>query len=185
LPGHVRFIEIDFKKDSLRHVLSAAGFRPEERTFFIWEGVSMYLSEQAVRETLRTISSYSAPGSSLVMDFAERAGIDMLRKLPYLSQHNYTTHWGEPWIFGVPDMREREFFRECGLEVREVLAVFDREAVKRYLTRADGTRLGSVRGGPPRHRPVSTMLRVLWMFLTRRSRWYALADVVVPAASNY
>ena len=179
LPGHVRFTEIDFKKDALRDVLIAAGYQPAEKTFFIWEGVSMYLAESAVRETLRTISADSAPGSSLVMDFAERAIIDMLAKLPHLSQHNYTTRWGEPWIFGVPDMKEREFFRECGLEVREILSFFGPEAVKRYLTRSDGTKLGTIRGGPPRHRPLATTLCVLWMFLTRRSRWYALAHLAV------
>ena len=129
--------------------------------------------------TLRTISNYSAKGSSLVMDFAERAIIDMLEKLPYLSQHNYTTHWGEPWIFGVPDMREREFFLECGLTLREILRFFGPEAAKRYLTRSDGKRFGNTRGGSPRRRALTTTLRVIWMFLTRRSLWYALADLVV------
>ena len=141
----------------------------------------MYLSEKAVRETLRTIATYSAPGSGLVMDFAGRAMIDMLQKFPQMPQHAYTTHWGEPWIFGVPDMKEREFFRECGLEVREILSCFGPEAVKRYLTRSNGTKLGTIRGGSPRYRVLATTLRLLWMFLTRRSRWYALAEVVVPS----
>jgi methyltransferase (TIGR00027 family) len=180
LPGHVRFIEIDFKRDRLRDVLAAAGYDPAEKTLFIWEGVTYYLSEQAVRETLRAISSYSASGSSVVVDFAEQAIIDMLRKLPDLSQHNYTTHWGEPWIFGVPDLREREFFRECGLEVREILSFFGPEAAKRYLTRSDGSKFGGMRGGGPSRRRLRTGLRALWMFLTRRSRWFALADLVVP-----
>jgi hypothetical protein len=48
------------------------------------------------------------------------------------------------------------------------------------LTRADGTTLGSVRGGPPRLRRISTIMRVMWMFLTRRSKWYALAKLDVP-----
>jgi methyltransferase (TIGR00027 family) len=183
LPPHVRFIEIDFKKDSLREVLSSGGYQPGEKTFFIWEGVSMYLSEGAVRETLRTISNHSTPGSSLVMDFAERAGIQLLKKFPQLSQHKYTTRWGEPWIFGVPDMREREFFRDCGLEPREILSVFSREAAKRYLTRSDGTLLGRTWGGRPSYHAFSTTIKVLWMFLTHRSRWYALADLVVPGNS--
>ena len=183
LPPHVRFIEIDFKKDSLREVLSRAGYQPNEKTFFIWEGVSMYLSEGAVRETLRTISNYSIPGSSLVMDFAEQASIQMFGKFPQLSQHKYTTHWGEPWIFGVPDMKERDFFRDCGLEAREILSFFTREAAKRYLTRADGTVLGRTWGGPPSYQAFSTTIKVLWTFLTHRSRWYALADLVVPANS--
>ena len=180
IPDHVRFAEIDFKRDTLQDVLRKAGYVPTEKTFFIWEGVSMYLSDQAVRETLRTIAGFSAPGSSLVMDFAGRAMIDTLQKFPNLSQHNYTTHWGEPWVFGLPDGREREFFSECGLDLRETLTFFGREATKRYLTRADGARLGAVRGGPPRRRAVSTTIRLLWMFLTRRSKWYALAVLAVP-----
>jgi methyltransferase (TIGR00027 family) len=118
IPSHVRFVEADFKKDTLRNVLNSAGFQPTEKTFFIWEGVSMYLSEQAVRETLGTISAYSGPGSSLVMDFAGQAMIAMLKKFPEIPQHDYTTHWGEPWIFGVPDGREHDFFQECGLQLR-------------------------------------------------------------------
>jgi methyltransferase (TIGR00027 family) len=180
LPEHVRFIEIDFKKDSLRDVLSRGGYQPAEKTFFIWEGVSMYLSEDAVRDTLRMISAYSIPESSLVMDFAESASIQMLAKFPNLSQHKYTTEWGEPWIFGLPDMRERDFFRSCGLQPREILSFFSREAARRYLTRADGTLLGRTWGGPPSQRALSTTVRLLWMFLTHRSRWYALADLVMP-----
>ena len=180
IPSHVHFAEIDFKKDSLEAVLLNAGYRTNERAFFIWEGVSMYLEEAAVRETLRTISRCSLRGSSLVMDFAERAMIDLLRKFPHLSQHNYTTHWGEPWVFGVPDNREREFFQECGLELREVFSIVGREARNRYLTRSDGTKLGAVRGGAPSERRLTTSLRVVWMFLTRRSKWYAIAKLDVP-----
>ena len=177
IPPNVYFVEIDFKNDVLRRVLSNAGYEPSENTFFIWEGVSMYLSESAVRHTLRAIRSYSAPGTSLVMDFAERAMIDLLAKLPELSQHNYTTHWGEPWIFGLPDMSERDFFRGCGFELCEILSLVGSEASKRYLTRSNGTRFGSVRGQPPDR--LSTMIRALWTFLTRRSRWYAVAKLEV------
>jgi methyltransferase (TIGR00027 family) len=185
IPSHVRFAEIDFQRDTLRDVLVAAGYNTDERTFFIWEGVSMYLSEQSVRETLRTIAEYSASGSSVVMDFAGRAMIEMLAKFPHIPQHRYTSAWGEPWIFGVPDTREREFFLECGLQLRETLSFFGRDAAKRYLTRADGTRLGSVRGGAPQ-RDFWTIARLLWMFFTRRSKWYAVAElgVLTPSAER-
>jgi methyltransferase (TIGR00027 family) len=179
IPPHVQFAEIDFKKDVLLDVLCNAGYQPTAKSFFIWEGVSMYLSEGAVRATLGTIGHHSGSGSSLVMDFAGRAMIDLLQKFPNLSQHNYTTEWGEPWTFGVPDTLEAEFFRECGLEVREILTFVGREAMRRYLTRSDGTRLGTVRGGPPRRGQFATMLGLLWMFFTRRSKWYALAKLDV------
>jgi hypothetical protein len=114
------------------------------------------------------------------MDFAEQAIINMLQRFPHLSQHSYTTNWGEPWIFGVPDEREREFFKECGLNVSEVISCFGREAARRYLTRADGTTLGSVRGGGPRRGTLTTAIRLIWTFLTTRSKWYAIAALDVP-----
>jgi methyltransferase (TIGR00027 family) len=180
VPSHVRFAEIDFKRDTLEGVLHSAGYQSSQRTFFIWEGVSMYLAEEAVRRTLRTIARHSAAGSSLVMDFAGRAMIDMLERFPNLPQHKYTTEWGEPWIFGLPDAREREFFRECGLELYEVFSFFGSEASKRYLTRSDGTKFGRVRGGAPQRDVISTMARMMWRFFTTKSYWYALAEVVVP-----
>jgi methyltransferase (TIGR00027 family) len=179
LPANVRFVEIDFRRDKLMDVLTSAGYRPEEKTFFIWEGVSMYLDETAVRETLRTIARNSASGSCLVMDFAGQAMLEMLRKFPHMSLHKFTTDWGEPWTFGVPDEHEPEFFQECGFELQEILSCFGREANQRYLTRADGTRFGSIRGGRLSVRTLRTTLRVIWMFLTRRSKWYALAALKV------
>ena len=181
VPSNVRFAEIDFKTDALRDVLLKAGYNVSAKTFFIWEGVSFYLTETAVRETLRTISEGSIVGSSLVMDFAGAALIEMLGKFPGLPQHKYTTNWGEPWIFGLPDTRESEFFRECGLDVNEILNLFGPQASKRYLTRSDGSRFGNARGGGrPSERAFTTILGVIWMFLTRRSQWYALARLEVP-----
>jgi len=180
IPPNVNFVQIDFKKQSLRDVLSAAGYDASQKAFFIWEGVSMYLAEQAVRETLRAISSYAASGSGLVMDFAEQAMVALLNELPQLSQHNYTTHWGEPWIFGVPDMRESEFFSECGLQLREILSIMSRESSKRYLTRSDGRSFGSVRGGPPERDRFSAIAKLMWTFFTTKSRWYAVAKLDIP-----
>ena len=154
----------------------------------------MYLTEEPVRQTLRTVAG-SAPGSSLVLDYASQATIDMLRMFPNLMQHRHTTDWGEPWTFGVPDRREREFFGECGLEVREAFSTIRGDHLKRYLTRADGTRLG--RGRLGRRRNESTQLsrarrvlsnatsignafRMAWLAISRRSKWYALAELVVP-----
>ena len=180
LPKHVRFAEVDFNKDALEDVLVSAGYRSSEKSFLIWEGVSMYLPEAAVRKTLRTIAEHSAPGSTLVMDFAGRAMIDILEEFLNLPQHKYTTHWGEPWIFGLPDKQEREFFRECGLELCNVCSFFKADAINRYLTRSDGTKLGSLRGGIPEKNAFSTMARMTWRFFTTKSYWYALAELTVP-----
>ena len=188
LPDHVTFVEVDFKRDALRDVLRGAGYQATGKTFFIWEGVSMYLTEETVRETLRTISQ-AAPGSSLVMDYSCQATIEAMQRFPELPQHRHTTDWGEPWLFGVPDGSEREFFQSCGLELRESISIVRGAAMNRYLTRADGTRLSRGRGmgahteGNRWARFVKTVRIVaplLWMGLTRRTKWCAVAELVVP-----
>src|SRR4029450_13670513 len=53
----VTFVAADFEKDDWRGCLSAAGFDPDERTLFLWEGVTMYLSRETVEDSLRRIAS--------------------------------------------------------------------------------------------------------------------------------
>lgn len=193
VPSNVVFVEIDFQRQTLREVLAAAGYRNDLKTFFIWEGVSMYIPETAVRETLRTIATFSASGSTLVMDFAEQALLDVLQKFPDAPQNRFTSKWGEPWIFGVPDGKEREFFEECGLEMREVMMVAGKEASARYLTRSDGAKLTMRRvrsplSSPKKRSPLQKIARAFGLILfflrlrSRGSKWYAIAEVRVPAS---
>jgi len=196
-PDNVTYVEIDFQKDKLADLLHRAGYQSGAQTFFVWEGVCVYLKEEAVRETLRFVAAESARGSSLVLDYACRATIDALNRSPSHSQHRFSTHWGEPWIFGVPDNREQEFFRECGLELRESMSVVRGREQQRYLTRADGTRLGRGRVRPSaaegeKRNPLARLATIakmlaaalpfIWLGLTRRTQWYALAELVVPGA---
>jgi hypothetical protein len=51
--------------------------------------------------------------------------------------------WGEPFVFGVPDGQDKEFFAETGLELGEVLKMGSPESVKRYAMRKDGTYYGA------------------------------------------
>ena len=61
-------VDIDFNRETLASRLPREGFDPTRRTLFIWEGVSMYLPEAAVAETLALVGS-CAPGSAIVFDY--------------------------------------------------------------------------------------------------------------------
>jgi methyltransferase (TIGR00027 family) len=65
---NVSRVEIDFESQTLTDVLPDAGFRVGERTFFIWEGVPMYLTRAAVKSTLDAVHELSANGSHLAHD---------------------------------------------------------------------------------------------------------------------
>ena len=48
---------LDFERDDLFAVLSEHGYRADARTFFVWEGVTQYLTEDAVRTTLAALQA--------------------------------------------------------------------------------------------------------------------------------
>ncbi|MGH0028861.1 MAG: SAM-dependent methyltransferase [Myxococcota bacterium] len=65
----VRWVPIDFLSERIDVKLLEAGFRPGARSFFVWEGVSMYLTREAVKETLRALRALAGLGSELAMDW--------------------------------------------------------------------------------------------------------------------
>jgi methyltransferase (TIGR00027 family) len=141
-PANVVYAPIDFTREGLGEVLHRAGFDRGRKTYFICEGVSMYIPEEGMKETLRAIAAESAPGSGLLLEYMNRHGIDLLRKYPTGMIKN-AFDWGEPFVFGVPDGQDQEFFREAGLELGETAKIFNPEIVSRYAMRQDGTYYGA------------------------------------------
>jgi methyltransferase (TIGR00027 family) len=141
-PANLVYAPTDFARDSLGEVLRGAGFQPERQTYYICEGVSMYVPEGGMRETLRVIAAESAPGSALLLEYLNSGGLDLLRKYP-MGMIKNAFDWGEPFVFGVPDGQDREFFLETGLELGETLKIGSPEAVRRYAMRQDGSYYGA------------------------------------------
>ena len=65
----VRFVPVDFARDSLDDALARAGHDATQPTTFIWEGVVMYLTDAAIDATLSVVARRSAPGSRLVIAY--------------------------------------------------------------------------------------------------------------------
>ncbi|HMD67739.1 MAG TPA: SAM-dependent methyltransferase [Chitinivibrionales bacterium] len=66
--SHVTFVEVDFSKDNWLEKLMDAGFNPDKKTIFLWEGVTLYISENDVRKTIQAVKEHSARGSTLITD---------------------------------------------------------------------------------------------------------------------
>jgi methyltransferase (TIGR00027 family) len=106
LPSEVRYIAMDFNKDDLLVQLRRGGYSEKERGLFIWEGVTMYLPEAAVRQTLRFIRQHSAPNSTVAFDYA-------IASDPNINDPNSRfARLGEPWIFGFPGNSAEALLRE-------------------------------------------------------------------------
>jgi methyltransferase (TIGR00027 family) len=134
-PAHVVCAEIDFNRQGLEEVLKAAGFSLAERTFFIWEGVTNYLTEQAVTATLRFVST-SAPGSRIVFTYVHRDVIDSLARVDGGQAIGATLQrLGEPWTFGLDPAEVSGYLKKCGLQLVEDVGSVEYRA--RYM---DSTR---------------------------------------------
>ena len=65
----VQFVSVDFERESLAAALERAGHDRSSPTCWVWEGVVMYLTRDAMRATLADIASASAPGSTLIVNY--------------------------------------------------------------------------------------------------------------------
>jgi methyltransferase (TIGR00027 family) len=149
-PQNLVYVPIDFTREKLADVLRRAGYRRDRKTFFIWEGVTMYIPNEAVLDTLRFVAGNAAPGSAVVFDYYPQA---RLSELPNASEAErdmqaMVKEWGEPWIFGIPDGTTPAYVASAGLTLAEELAVGGTEYFRRYLTRKDGTLAGDLSSPP-------------------------------------
>jgi len=70
---HVRFVSVDFSKENTFDKLSEAGYDRSRKTLFLWEGVTLYLSESDVRKTMQDVRNHAPAGSVLLADiYADR-----------------------------------------------------------------------------------------------------------------
>lgn len=68
LPANVTYIAADLSRDALLPRLKAAGCRPHLKTLFIWEGVTLFLNQDIIEETLGRLASLGA-GHRVIFDF--------------------------------------------------------------------------------------------------------------------
>jgi methyltransferase (TIGR00027 family) len=114
---HVTYVKTDFNNDSLEACLHRYNYDPETATFFLWEGVIMYLPIESVNKTLSFISA-ATPGSSVAFDYIYAASLDRPREFtgaePY---YRIVANRNEPCLFGIDPENVKPFLKEHGLTV--------------------------------------------------------------------
>ena len=135
------YVAVDFAQEDLSAALRRAGVDRSRQTYFICEGLSLYVPEDGIKKTLSAIAAF-APGSAVMLEYLNRSGIDVMMKYPSGMVKN-AIDWGEPFVFGVPDGQDREFFANVGLDLGEALKIGSPESIRRYAMRADGTYYGA------------------------------------------
>ena len=129
--ANVRRVEIDFQTQSLEQRILDAGFERGAPTFFVWEGVSMYLTRDAIKSTMTTLRELSGPGSDLAMDFWYLIDTPDLLSTAHRMSPNLLHFFGEPVTFGIHPEDAPPFVDRQGYESVDVADAAELEA--RYV----------------------------------------------------
>jgi len=76
LPLHVVYTSVDFNTQKLGERLFESGYDRNRKTLFIWEGVTPYVTPQAMDETLGFVANNSGKGSSIIFDYVLKSALD-------------------------------------------------------------------------------------------------------------
>jgi methyltransferase (TIGR00027 family) len=162
VPGNVCLVPADLTADSLIRCLAGAGFDTQAPALFGWLGVTMYLTAEAVAETMAAVAG-CAPGTELIADYLlppdarDEAGALYGRLVAQASAER-----GEPWRSCFTPREIAGLARDSGLGAARSIAQRD-TIPARLWRRTDSLRPadlavlfhGAVTGGPGPGRPRS------------------------------
>ena len=133
VPEQVSYVPIDFNTQTLEGRLMESGYDPNLKTLFIWQGVTMYLTTEAVNATLSFVVHYSRPDSAIVFDYVYRSilyGIQKHSEISGMRRYRFMT--GERLTFGIPVGTVETFLKERGFHHVKDVNVDDLKAT--YFT---------------------------------------------------
>jgi methyltransferase (TIGR00027 family) len=101
VPPNLHFGPADLERECIEGVLSRMSYDRTKPAFFSWLGVTMYLTGDAIMETLRSLGDSAAAGSHLVFDYLDRSIFEPENQ-SYASSRvsEFVRRQGEPLISG-------------------------------------------------------------------------------------
>lgn len=137
-PENLHYISIDFtREDIVNKFNQSPNYSALSKSFFSWQGVTMYLSKEEVYKTFDNISKVAPSGSMIVFDYfsidefnEETSSTDLQKKEQMMNKI------GEPMKTGFDPTNMKQEMAKLGLNLLENLSPMDIE--KRYMTGLNG-----------------------------------------------
>ncbi|MFN6554153.1 SAM-dependent methyltransferase [Mycolicibacterium septicum] len=118
VPDSVHLVPVDFERDDLAAELARHGHLSTHRTFFVWEGVTQYLSADGVGSTFEFLRS-AAPGSRLAFTYVRSDFIDGTNRYGAESLYRRFRVRSRLWQFGLDPERVTAFVEPYGWQLTE------------------------------------------------------------------
>jgi methyltransferase (TIGR00027 family) len=117
IPANITLVPAGFDRDDLGSILAAQGYSADKPTFFVWEAVTQYLTEQGVRGTFDWLAK-AAPGSRLAFTYVRRDFLD--GKTFYGWESGYRQFVASKvWLFGMEPEGCPTFLKDYGWRIIE------------------------------------------------------------------
>jgi len=132
LPSNVSLVPVDFNSQDLGEELKKAGYALSAKTLFIWEGVTQYISKEAIDNTIKYVAQ-AHTGSKVVFTYVLESfingscvpdGLNSLYKY-YLKKKNPL------WFCGFEPAEMQEYLSKYSLSLIE--DVGHEEFLERYI----------------------------------------------------
>lgn len=131
VPSHVTLARINFQKEDIATVLRSKNYQINTKTFFIWEAVSQYLSESAIRLTFDFLSQAKA-GSRLAFTYILKDFIEGENFYGEEAMYQRMVINQKVWHFGWNPKQIPDFLAEYGWQLIEDVSYH--ELAERYVT---------------------------------------------------
>jgi len=142
LPETLRFVPVDFNEETLSKLFEY-GFAENKKNLFIWEGVTEYLTEEAVDNTLEFIKKNSSSGSEIAFTYVYKEILE--GDYHYYGSEEIVkmvSKKGEPYTFGIAEGKIADFLSGRGL--RLIVNFAPKELEQKYLTDEKGNLFGRI-----------------------------------------
>jgi len=147
IPKNVKLVPIDFNNEPMKDVLENAGFKGQEKTLFIWEGVTYYLNAESVDATLIFVSGSSHSESMIAFDYTVSLSEENMADYYGAKEFAQTMrerHAAEELTFSIQE-GEIESFLE-GRDLKMINHLGNQEIENKFLSKDDGTLIGQMTG---------------------------------------
>ncbi|MEU6582966.1 class I SAM-dependent methyltransferase [Nocardia sp. NPDC046763] len=126
IPESLTFVPVNFETGTLAAGLAAAGFDRERSAVFVWLGVVMYLTQEAIEGTLRFIAGQGQP-VHVVLDYLSGGSTDEERAAVRARAERIAA-MNEPWLSFFEPEEIENLLRSVGfdtVELRSLSGLFE------------------------------------------------------------
>ena len=144
VPRNLTFVPVNFERDTLASELSGAGFDAGKGAMVSWLGVTPYLTNDAVLETLAYLAMVTRPRGGVAFDYApDPARMTEMQRLAYERLAERVAAAGEPFLSHFDPEELVLILRGLGFRVAQDVSAESLNA-RYFHGRSDGLAVGDL-----------------------------------------